>query len=156
MKQYKAIFTFMIAYFFLNDAIATTIAMMAVYATTIVGFTSGQFIVLYLVSTVSTIIGSLAFGYITKAIGAKRAITLVAFLMIVALAFAVFATAQWMFWIAGSMFGISLGSMWVTSRTYIIELLQMKNVDNFLGCLHFQVKYPPSLDQQSTGQLHYG
>ena len=40
MKQYKAIFTFMIAYFFLNDAIATTIAMMAVYATTIVGFSS--------------------------------------------------------------------------------------------------------------------
>lgn len=66
MKQYKAIFTFMIAYFFLNDAIATTIAMMAVYATTIVGFSSGQFIILYLVSTISTIIGSFAFGHITK------------------------------------------------------------------------------------------
>lgn len=122
MKQYKTIFTFMIAYFFLNDAIATTIAMMAVYATTIVGFTSGQFIVLYLVSTVSTIIGSFTFGYITKAIGAKRAITVVALLMIVSLTFAVFATEQWMFWLAGSMFGVSLGSMWVTSRTYIIEL----------------------------------
>ncbi|HWI47556.1 MAG TPA: MFS transporter, partial [Rummeliibacillus sp.] len=50
MKQYKAIFTFMIAYFFINDAIATTIAMMAVYATAIVGFTSSEFILLYLVS----------------------------------------------------------------------------------------------------------
>ena len=78
MKQHKTIFTFMIAYFFLNDAIATTIAMMAIYATTIVGFTSGQFIILYLVSTISTIIGSLAFGYITKAIGAQQAVTMVA------------------------------------------------------------------------------
>ena len=63
--------------------------MMAVYATTIVGFSSGQFIVLYLVSTVSTILGSLAFGYITKSIGAKRAISIVALIMIVALVFAV-------------------------------------------------------------------
>jgi len=140
MKQHKAIFTFMIAYFFLNDAIATTIAMMAVYATTIVGFSSGQFIILYLVSTVSTIIGSLAFGYITKAIGAKRAITIVAVLMIIALTFAVFATEQWMFWIAGSMFGISLGSMWVTSRTYIIELSPDEKRGQFFGLFAFSGK----------------
>ncbi|MCL1695707.1 MULTISPECIES: MFS transporter [unclassified Lysinibacillus] len=140
MKQYKAIFTFMIAYFFLNDAIATTIAMMAVYATTIVGFTSGQFIVLYLVSTVSTIIGSFTFGYITKAIGAKRAITLVALLMVIALAFAVFSTEQWMFWIAGSMFGVSLGSMWVTSRTYIIELSPEEKRGQFFGLFAFSGK----------------
>lgn len=140
MKQYKAIFTFMIAYFFLNDAIATTIAMMAVYATTIVGFSSGQFIVLYLVSTVSTIIGSLAFGYITKSIGAKRAITIVAVIMIVALIFAVFASAQWMFWLAGSLFGISLGSMWVTSRTYIIELSPNEKRGQFFGLFAFSGK----------------
>lgn len=140
MKQYKTIFTFMIAYFFLNDAIATTIAMMAVYATTIVGFTSGQFIVLYLVSTVSTIIGSFTFGYITKAIGAKRAITVVALLMIVALTFAVFATEQWMFWLAGSMFGVSLGSMWVTSRTYIIELSPEDKRGQFFGLFAFSGK----------------
>lgn len=132
MKKHRAIFTFMIAYFFLNDAIATTIAMMAIYATTIVGFTSGQFIILYLVSTVSTIIGSLAFGYITKAVGAKRVITMVALIMILALTFAVFTTERWMFWIAGSMFGISLGSMWVTSRTYIIELSPDEKRGKFL------------------------
>ena len=146
----------MIAYFFLNDAIATTIAMMAVYATTIVGFTSGQFIVLYLVSTVSTIIGSFTFGYITKAIGAKRAITVVALLMIVALTFAVFATEQWMFWLAGSMFGVSLGSMWVTSRTYIIELSPEDKRGQFLAYLHFRVKYPPLLGRQSMERSHYG
>lgn len=140
MKKYKAIFTFMIAYFFLNDAIATTIAMMAVYATAIVGFSSGQFIILYLVSTVSTIIGSFAFGYITKSIGAKRSITIVAIIMIVALILAVFATAQWMFWIAGSMFGISLGSMWVTSRTYIIELSPDEKRGQFFGLFAFSGK----------------
>lgn len=140
MKKHKAIFTFMIAYFFLNDAIATTIAMMAVYATVIVGFTSGQFIILYLVSTISTIIGSFAFGYITRAIGSKKAISLVASIMIIALVFAVFATQQWMFWIAGSMFGISLGSMWVTSRTFIIELSPDDKRGQFFGLFAFSGK----------------
>ncbi|MFJ8261726.1 MFS transporter [Rummeliibacillus sp. NPDC094406] len=140
MKQYKAIFTFMIAYFFINDAIATTIAMMAVYATAIVGFTSNEFILLYLVSTISTIIGSIAFGYITKKIGAKSAVTCVSILMIVALIFAVFALNPWMFWIAGSMFGISLGSMWVTSRTLIIELSPKEKQGQFFGLFAFSGK----------------
>lgn len=140
MKKHKAIFTFMIAYFFLNDAIATTIAMMAIYATAIVGFTSGQFIVLYLVSTISTVIGSLLFGFITKAIGAKRSIAIVAIVMIIALFVAVFATAQWMFWIAGSMFGVSLGSMWVTSRTFIMDLSPDEKRGQFFGLFAFSGK----------------
>ncbi|KGR73721.1 MFS transporter [Ureibacillus sinduriensis] len=140
MKKYKAIFTFMIAYFFLNDAIATTIAMMAVYATAIVGFTSSQFIVLYLVSTISTVIGSMIFGYVAKSIGSKRSVTIVAIIMIIALFIAVFATAQWMFWIAGSLFGVSLGSMWVTSRTLIIELSPEEKRGQFFGLFAFSGK----------------
>lgn len=140
MKQYRAIFTFMIAYFFINDAIATTIAMMAIYATAIVGFTSSEFILLYLVSTISTIIGSLVFGYITKKIGAKSAVTWVSILMIVALILAVIAIVPWMFWIAGSMFGISLGSMWVTSRTLIIELSPKDKQGQFFGLFAFSGK----------------
>lgn len=140
IKRYKAIFTFMIAYFFLNDAIATTIAMMAIYATTIIGFSSGQFIILYLISTISSVIGSLAFGNISKAIGAKKAVSIVAYIMIAALMLAVFANAEWMFWIAGSMFGISLGSMWVTSRTLIIELTPEEKRGQFFGLFAFSGK----------------
>ncbi|HJH11490.1 MAG TPA: MFS transporter [Metalysinibacillus jejuensis] len=140
MKGHRTIFTFMIAYFFLNDAIATTIAMMAVYATAIIGFSSSQFIILYLVSTISTIIGSFIFGLITKRVGAHKAVSLVALLMIVALALAVFATESWMFWIAGSLFGVSLGSMWVTSRTLIIELSPEEKRGQFFGLFAFSGK----------------
>lgn len=51
---------------FLNDALATAIAMMAVYSKTVIGFTTGQFVLLYLVSTVSSIIGSFLLGFVTK------------------------------------------------------------------------------------------
>lgn len=140
IRKYKAIFTFMIAYFFLNDAIATTIAMMAIYATAIIGFSSGQFIILYLVSTISSVIGSLAFGNISKVIGAKKAVSIVAVIMTIALLLAVFANTEWMFWVAGSMFGISLGSMWVTSRTLIIELSPEEKRGQFFGLFAFSGK----------------
>lgn len=140
MKTYKSIFVFMIAYFFLNDAIATTIAMMTVYATAIVGFTSGEFIILYLVSTVASIIGAFIFGHIAKAIGARKSVSLVAIIMIIALFIGVFANAKWMFWFAGSMFGISLGSMWVTSRTLIVEMTPDDKRGQFFGLFAFSGK----------------
>ncbi|SIQ84397.1 MFS transporter, UMF1 family [Peribacillus simplex] len=140
MQSYRSVFTFMIAYFFLNDAIATTIGMMAVYAKTVVGFSSSGFILLYLVSTVSSIAGSFLFGYITQSKGPRLAVTYVGVLLLVALFIAVFAqTALW-FWIAGSMFGISLGSMWVTSRTYIIELTPVEKRGQFFGLFAFSGK----------------
>ncbi|MCM3707442.1 MULTISPECIES: MFS transporter [Cytobacillus] len=151
MRHYKSIFTFMIAYFFLNDAIATTIAMMAVYAKTIVGFTTGKFILLYLVSTVSSIIGSFVFGYITKAIGANKAVKYVGILLLIALAIAVGAVNEAMFWVAGSMFGVALGSMWVTTRTYIVELTPENKRGQFFGLFAFSGKVSSII-----GPLIYG
>lgn len=151
MRSYRSVFTFMIAYFFLNDAIATTIGMMAVYAKTVVGFSSSGFILLYLVSTVSSIAGSFLFGYVTQSKGPRLAVTYVGVLLLVALFIAVFAqTALW-FWVAGSMFGISLGSMWVTSRTYIIELTPDEKRGQFFGLFAFSGKVSSII-----GPLLYG
>lgn len=151
MKKYKAVFTFMISYFFLNDAISTAIAMMAIYTKAVVGFTTGEFILLYLVSTVSSIIGSFIFGYITKAVGSKKAVLYVGILMCLALLIGSVATAKSMFWVAGSMFGISLGAMWVTSRTYIVELSPENKRGQFFGLFAFSGKVSSII-----GPLLYG
>ncbi|WP_080846781.1 MFS transporter [Cytobacillus gottheilii] len=140
MKAHKAIFTFMIAYFFLNDAISTTIAMMAVYAKAIIGFSTGQFILLYLVSTISSIIGSFVFGYVTKAKGSYKSVRYVGILLLVALIIGTFAVNELMFWIAGSMFGVALGSMWVTTRSYIVELTPENKRGQFFGLFAFSGK----------------
>lgn len=151
MKAHKNIFTFMVAYFFLNDALATTIAMMAVYAKTIVGFSTGQFILLYLVSTVSSIIGSFIFGYVTKRTGARLAVYYVGILLLAALIIACFAVNGAMFWIAGSMFGVALGSMWVTTRTYIVDLTPEDKRGQFFGLFAFSGKVSSII-----GPLLYG
>lgn len=139
-RKYRAAFLFMIAYFFFNDAIATAIAVMAIYANTVMGFTTGQFILLYLVSTVSSIIGSFLFGYVARNIGPKRAVTIVAFILIIAISLAAFATSQSIFWVAGSLYGVSMGAMWVTSRTLIVELTPEEKRGQFFGLFAFSGK----------------
>ncbi|MFD0694042.1 MFS transporter [Paenibacillus sp. GCM10027628] len=139
-RTYRAAFQFMIAYFFFNDAIATAIAVMAVYANTVMGFTTGQFILLYLVSTVSSIIGSFLFGYVTRALGSKKAVTAVAIILIIAIAIASLATSKSLFWVAGSLYGVSMGAMWVTSRTLIVELTPEAKRGQFFGLFAFSGK----------------
>ncbi|MGD6793434.1 MFS transporter [Metabacillus indicus] len=151
IRTYKAVFLFMIAYFFLNDAIATAVAMMAVYSKAIVGFSSGEFILLYLVSTVASIAGSFLFGYITKASGTKKSIMYVGIILVIALAFAAFAVNAAMFWVAGSLFGVSLGAMWVTSRTFIVELTPENKRGQFFGLFAFSGKV-----SSIAGPLLYG
>lgn len=156
VKKYRKIFTFMIAYFFLNDAIATTVAMMSVYAKAIVGFSTGQFIVLYLVSTVSSIIGSFAFGYITKSKGAYLSIRYVGILMVVALIIGTIAWNQALFWVAGSLFGIALGSMWVTTRTYIVEITPEDKRGQFFGLFAFSGKVSSIIGPLLYGSITWG
>jgi MFS transporter, UMF1 family len=151
MKSYRPVFMFMIAHFLVNDAIATAIGMMAIYAKTVVGFSSGGFILLYLVSTISSIVGSFIFGYITKIKGSKKAITYVVILLLAALAIAVAAPNAAWFWVAGSMFGIALGSMWVTSRTFIVELTPEGKRGQFFGLFAFSGKVSSII-----GPLLYG
>lgn len=151
MKKFREIFLFMIAFFFISDALSTAIAMMAVYAKAIAGFTTGQFIILYLVSTLSSILGSFVFGYITKRIGPKKAIGYIAGILLIALMMAVFVQAQWMFWLAGSLFGVSLGSMWVASRTFIVYLTPEEKRGQFFGLFAFSGKV-----SAIAGPLLYG
>lgn len=150
-RSYRPIFLFMIVYFFLNDAVATAIAMMAIYAKAIVGFTSVEFILLYLVSTVSSIAGSFIFGYVTRACGAKKAIFYVGIILFSALLLGTFAVNRPMFWITGSLFGVALGAVWVTSRVFIIELSPEYKRGQFFGLFAFSGKL-----SAIVGPLMYG
>lgn len=139
-RNFKGILLFLFAYFFFNDAIATAISVMAIYARAVFEFTTGQFILLYLVSTISAIIGSFIFGFVTKQIGAKKAVTIVSLLLILAIILAAVANVQGLFWFAGSLYGIAMGAMWVTSRTLIVELTPEDKRGQFFGLFAFSGK----------------
>lgn len=139
-RHYPGIFFFMIAYFFVNDALMTAIAMMQPYATTVVGFSSSQFIVIFLVATVFSIIGAIIFGFVNKNIGSKRTFFIISVLLAVAVTIAALPLPMWTFWLAACLFGIAMGSTWVVSRTLIIELSPEGKEGQFFGLFAFSAK----------------
>ncbi|GAB3069156.1 MFS transporter [Salinicoccus sesuvii] len=139
-RLHASIFYFMIAYFFINDALATAIAMMQPYATTVVGFEPGIFLVVFMVATLFSIIGAIIFSFINRNVGSKKTFTFVALLLAVAVAIAALPLPMWTFWIAAALFGIAMGSTWVVSRTMIIELAPEGKEGQFFGLFAFSAK----------------
>lgn len=132
-KTKPAIYIFLIVYFFLNDALATAISMMQPYATTVVGFTSQQFIVIFMAATVFSVIGAFVFGYIAKHIGSLKSLHYVGLVLMIALILASLPLPKEVFYICAVLFGIAMGSIWVISRTLIIELAPEEHVGQFFG-----------------------
>lgn len=124
---------------------------MSAYANAVIGLDTGKFIVLYLVSTIASIIGSFVFGYITKSVGAYRAVRYVGILLVIAIIIATLAKNEGLFWVAGSLFGVALGSMWVTTRTYIVEITPEEKRGQFFGLFAFSGKVSSII-----GPLIYG
>ncbi|MCG1008574.1 MFS transporter [Salinicoccus sp. ID82-1] len=139
-RSYPSIFYFMIAYFFINDALATAIAMMQPYATTVVGFEAGTFLIIFMVATLFSIVGAIIFSFINRNIGSKKTFTIVALLLALAVAIAALPLPMWTFWIAAALFGIAMGSTWVVSRTMIIELAPEGKEGQFFGLFAFSAK----------------
>ncbi|TDM12733.1 MFS transporter [Macrococcus lamae] len=132
-KNEPAIYLFLIVYFFLNDALATAISMMQPYATTVVGFSSSAFIGIFMMATVFSIIGAFMFGYISKKIGSVKALQWVALILMIALIVASLPLAKEWFYLCAILFGIAMGSIWVISRTLIIELSPEGHEGQFFG-----------------------
>ncbi|TDM14212.1 MFS transporter [Macrococcus bovicus] len=132
-RQEPAIYVFLIVYFFLNDALATAISMMQPYATTVVGFSNSQFISIFLIATVFSVIGAFIFGYIAKHIGSARALQWVALVLMIALVLASLPLAKEWFYVCAILFGVAMGSIWVISRTLIIELSPAEHEGQFFG-----------------------
>ncbi|UTH13910.1 MFS transporter [Macrococcus equipercicus] len=132
-KNEPAIYLFLIVYFFLNDALATAISMMQPYATTVVGFSNSAFIGIFMMATVFSIIGAFVFGYISKRIGSVKALQWVALILMLALVLASLPLAKEWFYLCAILFGIAMGSIWVISRTLIIELSPEGHEGQFFG-----------------------
>lgn len=140
VKKYPSIFFFMIAYFFINDALATAIAMMQPYATTVVGFEASAFLVVFMVATLFSIVGALVFGFINQKNGSKPTFSIIGIILATAITIAALPLPMWTFWLAASMFGIAMGSVWVVSRTIIIELAPDGREGQFFGLFAFSAK----------------
>ncbi len=132
-RKYRGAFRFLIADYFFEDAIATLVIFMAVYAQKVMGMPDSEKVALFIISTGSAIAGSFVSGWVSDKIGPYRTLKYVVFGWIITLVTAAFTTDITVFWVLGSCVGVFLGGTWSVSRPLLNGLVPSEKLGVFYG-----------------------
>ncbi|MBM3358666.1 MAG: MFS transporter [Betaproteobacteria bacterium] len=136
---------------FYQAGIQTVVALAAVYAQEVMGFTTRDTLFLILVVNVTAAAGALAFGQVQDRIGhvPTLVLTLIGWIATVLLAWA--AEGPLLFWIAANLVGVCLGSSQSAGRALIGYLSPRARTAEFFGLWGLAVKLSSIL-----GPVTYG
>ncbi len=132
-RRYPGVLRFLIADYFFEDAIATVIIFMAVYAQVVMNMGDEVKILFFWFATTFAVIGSFIAGVVSDRIGPKKTLFFVVLGWILSLSVIIFTTHTIYFWIMGPFIGIFLGSTWTTSRPLLTTLAPKKMLGQFFG-----------------------
>ena len=136
IKQYKIVFAFLAAYFLYIDGVDTIIKMCVPYATSVIGFDSGDVFLMLGILLVIQIIAfpfALLYGRLAKSVGTKRMIIFAVCTYIAACIFAFFMTEVWHMFVLGVLIGSAQGGIQALSRSYYAKIIPKENANEFFG-----------------------
>jgi UMF1 family MFS transporter len=132
-RKYPGVLKFLLAYYFVADAVATVIIFMAVYAQRVMGFPDSVKMGFFIAATTFAVVGSFLCGYVSDRIGPKKTMIYVAWGWIICLSVVMLTTSTIVFWIVGPFIGICLGSTWTASRPLLTGLVPKETLGQFFG-----------------------
>lgn len=132
-RKYPGLLRFLVADYFFEDAIATTIIFMAVFTERVLGMDAGDRTIFFIISTAFAMVGAYILGHLADRLSPKRVLfAIVAGWIIVLTLFAV-NNYRTVFWILGPIIGILLGGVWSVSRPLLIQLTPPEKLGEFFG-----------------------
>src|SRR5256714_2234499 len=149
--RYRDLARFLICIVFYQAGIQTVIALAAIYAEQALGFTTKDTIALILVVNVTAAVGAFAFGNIQDRLGHVRTIALTFLLWIATTLITWSASNSGLFWVAGNLAGLCLGSSQSAGRALVGYLSPADRHAEFFGLWGFAVKLSSIL-----GPITYG
>lgn len=132
-RDYPGVLRFLIADYLIEDAIATLIVFMAVYAEAVAGFADSDKVLLFVFSTVFAFLGSMVFGWLADRIGPKHALLSAILAWVLVLGIAISVYKRFLFFVLGALVGILLGAVWTTSRPLLNALVPREKLGQFYG-----------------------
>jgi len=130
-KSSPGLLRLFVARFFIVEALETIIFFMGTFLYEAAGFSNVRTIVgnfdeirvYFLVVTIFTAAGSLAWGFVTDRLGPRNSLIGAVVLWVVTLASLIFTANKGVYYVLGSLAGISLGGVWTTERPLLINLV---------------------------------
>jgi MFS transporter, UMF1 family len=135
--EFPYIRQFIMSYFFYINGVLTVITFGGVYAAGTLKFSMNEVLIFFGIVQFSALIGSLVFGNLGKLIGDYKAIMITLFLWICVCLLSFWAAfsedAKIIFYFAGVIAGISLGSSQSLSRSYYSRMIPENHEAEFFG-----------------------
>jgi UMF1 family MFS transporter len=132
IKKYKAVFVFLLAYFFYIDGVNTVIHMATIYGAS-VGIDETQMIIALLVIQILAFPFALLFGRLSKKFGGAAMLKTGIVVYIGICVFAYFMTQSWQFWLIAVLVSTCQGGMQAISRSYFAGMLPKEKSNEFFG-----------------------
>ncbi|WP_274309893.1 MFS transporter [Solibacillus daqui] len=136
IKDYKIVFTFLIAYFLYIDGVDTIIKMVVPYATSVLGADSFDTFMLLGILLVIQIVAfpfALLYGSLAKKYSTRTMIIVGILTYLVSCIAAFFISEMWHIFVLGVMIGSAQGGIQALSRSYYGKIIPKERSNEFFG-----------------------
>ncbi|MGM0875224.1 MAG: MFS transporter [Bacillota bacterium] len=132
IRQYKALFLFLFAYFFYIDGVGTIITMSTAYGTDL-GISSTNLLIILFVTQVVAAPFAILYGRLSERFTGKKMLYVGIIIYMLVCIYAYFLETTLDFWILAMLVATSQGGIQALSRAYFAKLVPKENANEFFG-----------------------
>jgi MFS transporter, UMF1 family len=132
IRKYKALFLFLLAYFFYIDGVGTIITMSTAYGTDL-GISSTNLLIILFVTQVVAAPFAILYGRLSERFTGKKMLYVGIMIYMIVCVYAYFLETTVDFWILAMLVATSQGGIQALSRSYFAKLIPKEKANEFFG-----------------------